>query len=83
MNRAVTTRETFTIAAVAFLCGAAVAAPPVTFESSYECRDAHGKARLSAKNDASLPPTDTNAIQSVTPSQMFKTATVRDSQHGF
>jgi hypothetical protein len=67
------TRETFTIAAVVFLCNTATAAPqpPVTFESPCACRDNHGKARLPVKNDPVLPPTDTNAIQAVTPSDMF------------
>ena len=32
----------FTIAAVAFVCRTAAAAPPVTFESPCECRDNHG-----------------------------------------
>jgi hypothetical protein len=68
------TREAFTIAAVAFVCGAAAAAPPVTSESPCECRDNHGKHRWSVKNDPSLPPTDTSAIQSVTPSDIFSWA---------
>jgi hypothetical protein len=54
---------------VAFLCIAA--APPVTFESPCECRDAHGKARLEVKNDSALPPADASAIQAVTPSDIF------------
>ena len=45
--------------------------PPVTFLSPCECRDNHGKHRWSVKNDPSLPPTDGNAIQAVTPSDMF------------
>ena len=36
---------TFTIAAVAFLCSTAAAAPLVTYESPCECRDNHGKHR--------------------------------------
>jgi hypothetical protein len=36
-----------------------------------ECHDNHGKGRWAVKNDPSTPPTDANAIQSVTPSQMF------------
>src|SRR4030095_16053412 len=60
------TRETFAIAAVAFLCIAA--APPVTFESPCECGDNRGKHRWSVKIDSSLPPTDASAIQAVTPS---------------
>src|SRR5512132_881806 len=62
---------TLTITAIAFICGTAAAAPPVTFESPCECRDYHGKGRLTEKNDAALPPTDPNAIQAVTPSDIF------------
>jgi len=65
------TREAFTIAAIAFVCGTAAAAPLVTYESPCECREYHGKGRLSEKNDAALPPTDPNAIQAVTPSDIF------------
>jgi len=62
----------FTIAAIALVWGAAAAkSPPVTFVSPCFCRDAHGKDRLSAKTDPSLPPTDENAIQSATPSDIF------------
>jgi hypothetical protein len=61
----------FTIAAIAFVCGAAATAPPVTFESPCECRDAHGKGRWAVKNDPSLPPTDVGAIKAVTPSDVF------------
>ena len=58
--------------AIAFLCSTAAAtSPPVTFESPCECRDNHGKARWSVKNDPSPPPTDASAIQSVTPSDVF------------
>ena len=64
------TQATFTIA-VAFLCSTAGAAPLVTFESPCECRDCHCKGRLTQKNDAALPPTDPNAIQAVTPSDIF------------
>ena len=66
------TRATFTVAAIAVVCSATVAAPPpVTFDSPCECRDNHGKGRLSAKNDPALPPTDVNAIQAVMPSDIF------------
>jgi hypothetical protein len=58
-------------AAIAFVCGTAAAAPLVTYESPCECRDYHGKGRLTEKNDAALPPTDPNAIQAVTPSDIF------------
>jgi hypothetical protein len=47
------TRETFTIAAVAFLCSAEAISQPVTFQSPCECRDAHGKARVSLKKRSS------------------------------
>jgi len=62
------TRAAFTIA-VAFLCAAATS-PPVTCESPCECRDNHGKGRWAVKNDASTPPADASAIQSVTPSDV-------------
>jgi hypothetical protein len=65
------TRQAFTIAAIAFVCGTAAAAPLVTYESPCECRDYHGKGRLTEKNDAALPPTDPNAIQPVTPPDIF------------
>jgi hypothetical protein len=65
------TRETFTIAALAILCSTAAAAPPVTFKSPCECRDAHGKARLAVKNNPAAPPADTSAIQAVTPSDIY------------
>src|SRR5512133_2190996 len=65
------TRQAFTIAAIAFVCGTAAAAPLVTYESPCECRDYHGKGRLTEKNDAAPPPTDPNAIQAVTPSDIF------------
>jgi hypothetical protein len=45
------TRATFTIVAIAFVCGAA--GPPVTFESPCSCRDNHGKHRWSVKIDSS------------------------------
>src|SRR6266480_4305515 len=64
-------RETLTIAAIVFVCGTAAAAPLVTYESPCECRDYHGKGRLTEKNDATLPPADPNAIQAVTPSDIF------------
>jgi len=47
------------------------AAPPVTFESPCECRDNHGQHRWSVKIEPSLPPVDANAIQSVTPSDIY------------
>ena len=62
---------TFTVAAMAFVCGTAAAAPLVTYDSPCECRDYHGKGRLTEKNDATLPPADPNAIQAVTPSDIF------------
>ena len=66
------TRATTLISsAIAFLFSRAAAAPHVTFESPRECRANHGKARLAVKNDPSTPPADANAIQSVTPSDMF------------
>ena len=65
MNRATA------ILAVVFLCGVASAAPLVTYESTCECRDNHGKHRWSEKNDPALPPTDASAIQAVTPSDIF------------
>ena len=65
------TRQAFTIAAIAFVCGTAAAAPLVTYESPCECRDYHCKDRLTEKNDAALPPTDASAIQAVTPSDIF------------
>jgi hypothetical protein len=41
------------------------------YESSCECRDYHGKDGFTEKNDPALPPTDPNAIQAVTPSDIF------------
>jgi hypothetical protein len=65
------TRTALTIA-VAFVCGTAIATPPpVTVISPCECRDNHGKGRCAVKNDPATLPTDANAIQSVTPSQMY------------
>ena len=67
-----TRATTLIIAAIAFLCStAATTEPPVTFESPCECRDNHGKHRWSVKNDSSLPPADANAIQAVTPSDIY------------
>jgi hypothetical protein len=58
--------------AIAFVCSAAAATqPPVTFDSPCSCHDNHGKARSSLKNDPAKPPTDANAIQAVTPSDIF------------
>jgi hypothetical protein len=66
------TRAGIIIAAVAFLCSAAAAtSPPVTFESPCECHDNHGEHRWAVKNDPSTPPADANAIQAVTPSDVF------------
>src|SRR6266496_4457120 len=65
-------RVTFSLAAIALLCGTAAAEqPPVTVVSPCECRDAHGKGRWAVKNDPSTPPTDPSAIQSVTPSDVY------------
>src|SRR5436190_3989783 len=64
-------RETFTAAAVALLCTASASSPPVTFESPCSCRDNHGQHRWSVKIDPSLPPADANAIQAVTPSDIY------------
>jgi hypothetical protein len=65
-------RVTFTIAAIAVFCSAAVATPPpFTFESPCECLDAHGKGRWAVKTDPSPPPTDASAIQAVRPSDVF------------
>jgi hypothetical protein len=48
----ITRAATFTIAAIAFLCGTAAATSPlVAILSPCECRDAHGKARLAVKED--------------------------------
>ena len=65
------TRETFTIAAVAFFCIAA-AAPEVIFVSPCECHGFHGKNRWVTKTDLSPVPSDKSAIQSVTPSQIYE-----------
>ena len=63
------TRATFTVAAIAVVCSATVAAPPpVTFDSPCECRDNHGEHRRAVKNDPSTPPVDASAIQAVAPS---------------
>jgi hypothetical protein len=64
------TRETFTIAAVAFLCIAS-AAPEVIFVSPCECQGFHGKNRWITKTDLSPVPSDKSLIQSVTPSQIY------------
>ncbi len=39
--------------------------------SPCECRHNHGQHRWSVKIDASLPPTDANVIQAVTPSDIY------------
>jgi hypothetical protein len=64
-------RRRLTIAAIALACSTAAAAPLVTYESPCECRDNHGKHRWSVKNDPSVPPADANAIQAVTPSDIY------------
>ena len=62
----------FTIIAVAFLCIAAASSQPVTVDSPCESHDSHGKGSVvSEENDPSSPPTDTSAIQAVTPSDIF------------
>jgi hypothetical protein len=72
MNIAQMTRVPFTIAAIAFVCGTAAAnLPPVTFISPCDCRDNHGRHRWSVKIDPALPPTGGNAIQAVTPSDIY------------
>jgi hypothetical protein len=40
-------------------------------KSPCECSSAHGKGRWAVKNDASTPPSDASAIQSVMPSDVF------------
>jgi len=62
---------TFAFVAIALVCSTPAAAPLVTFESPCECLDNHGKHRWSEKNDPALPPTNANAIQAVTPSEIF------------
>ena len=43
---------TFTIAAIALVCGTAAAAPLVTYESPCECRDPHGKGPVDTQERA-------------------------------
>jgi hypothetical protein len=74
MNLVMMRATTFAIAAVAFLCIAAANSPPVTFESPCSCHENHGQHRWSVKIDPALPPTDANAIQSVTPSDIYSWA---------
>jgi hypothetical protein len=63
---------TFIISVIASVCTAAAAtAPLVTFQSPCVCHNNHGKDRWSVKTDPSLPPTNSNAIQAVTPSVIF------------
>jgi hypothetical protein len=63
---------TFTIAAIAFLSGTAAATPPpVTLNRPAHVATITANIRWSVKNDPSLPPADANAIQAVTPSDMF------------
>src|SRR6266478_3933995 len=62
---------TFT-AAIALLYSAAAAEQlPVTIVSPCECRDNHGEHRWAVKNDPSTPPANADAIQAVTPSDIF------------
>jgi hypothetical protein len=65
------TYPTTLIVAVLLCCTAAAAPQEVTCESPCSCSSAHGKGRWSVKNDPESPPTDTSAIQAVTPSDMF------------
>ena len=65
------TRATPLIIAAFLSSTAAATSLPVTFESPCECKDNHGKHRWSVKNDPSLPPADANAIQAVTPSDIY------------
>ena len=61
-----------TLIIAALFCGTAVAPPEqVTCDSPCDCHNAHGEGRWSVKTDPSLPPTDTSAIQAVTPSDIF------------
>ena len=61
-----------TLIIAALFCGtAAPAQEQVTCDSPCDCHNAHGEGRWSVKTDASLPPTDASAIQTVTPSEMF------------
>src|SRR5215211_4753337 len=63
---------TFTIAAIAFVCSTPAAAQQeIKCGSPCECSSAHGKGRWAVKNDPSTPPSDTSAIQAVTPSYIF------------
>jgi hypothetical protein len=66
-----TRARTFTIAAIVLISSRAIAAPLVTYESSCECRDNHGKQRWAEKNDPAVPPADASAIQAVIPSDIF------------
>jgi hypothetical protein len=71
MNQA----TTFIIAVIAYVSSAAAAtAPLVKFESSCVCHNNHGVSRWSVKTDPSLPPANTNAIQTITPSVIFSWA---------
>jgi hypothetical protein len=62
-----TRAATFIIAGL--LCIAA--GPPVTFLSPCSCHENRGQHRWSVKIDPSLPPADANAIQAVTPSEIY------------
>lgn len=59
------------IAIAGLVTGATARTESLTCDSPCECRDAHGEDRWVVKTDPSLPPTDSNAIQVVTPSEMF------------
>ncbi|SRR6266487_680418 len=70
-----TRAATLILAATTLLCStAATIKSPVTFDSPCSCHDNHGQHRWSVKIDPTLPPTDANAIQSVTPSDIYSWA---------
>jgi hypothetical protein len=60
----------FVIAALMYSTAAA-GLEQVSCDSACDCHDAHGEGRWSVKTYASLPPTDANTIEAVTPSDMF------------
>ena len=61
-----------TLAIVALVCSTAAAnTEQVTCDSPGDCHNAHGEGRWSVKTDPSLPPKDADAVQAVTPSEMF------------
>ena len=61
-----------TLFIIAALFCSAAAPEQVTCDSPCDCHDAHGEGRWSVKTDASLPPTEASAIQSVTPSDVLR-----------